>query len=1124
MTDWLRLHRWQVGVGVLILAGLVVGLIVLQGNSSQADAGMPEDQQAYWHWVGTINQGDDEVLASGLELLTRSPHVRPLYLRLAEVCLDAEAVDTCRDVLSTLLPSDSLTHLYREAALARMHTATEADTTGRRWQQLAVAPALDPALARLIVNQGLQSGQAPWLEGVQAAWRRQLAEDSTTVGAAFGLGYAAVLQREAWDLGESLLLRAKALSPDDPLIYNELGRIYFFTAKPDQLEQVLEAGIEAAQIRHDLEQELRMQGNLGWQLFQRHGDAGRAETFIQRALEQSRALAIGRTEGINYYRMARIFLRQDRYNESLTTLDSAEVKYIRYRPSRLVDIIAQRGTVLRHLYRFSDAENMLEKAVAEAEGRGIRTIQSDALIQLARTRYEMGRYEAAREAGLEALSLAQQDGLKDHEMATRVILGMIERRWGNYEVAAGHLESGLILAEDAQSSTRVRELANVLGETALDMGDANMAKAHFETMLANVRQEEHALSLANAYLGLGRTYQQFQNATEALRYYDLALAQLGEHASQVRADVLIAKAWALVATSAYEEAARLFREAQHLHPEYRALAYRAEVGLGEVYVSQGREREALEHFQAAEAIERELPYPSTHWFVLYGKARAYQGLQDPRRAEQAYKEAIGVIEALREHLTSSTHRSYFVLDKVRVYEDFSAFLEEQSRNEEALYYVERARSRSLLDLLFTSQQASTNRIVEAERRVRALIQEVSTDAFAAEDDTSAYSATRAAQLRREYQRADSIYRQVQIDLSTEQPLYTFRPLPADEMRTTLLPGEAMVVYDLRGTGTREDNEESSVAYIVLSDTVMVRKLDVRGRDLSESIRFFRDQLGTAEDGPGEHWEPAARRLYRHLIAPVVSVVPSSVRHLHLVPEGELHYLPFAALQDEDGQFLMERYTLSVTPSASILKLSRDRNPKRWRSMLLLGDPNGRLPGSRREVGSIAEAGLSDQRRVLIGKDATQPAVEQEAGKYDILHVATHGRFVARAPWRSHLELHGDDVLSVEEIARLDLDAYLVTLSACETALSGGLVSDVPNGDEWIGLNQAFLAAGTPTVMASLWPIDDQVSSDFMRGFYDALGIEGKAQALALVQRRFIRDPRTRHPFFWAPFSIIGDPL
>jgi CHAT domain-containing protein len=264
-------------------------------------------------------------------------------------------------------------------------------------------------------------------------------------------------------------------------------------------------------------------------------------------------------------------------------------------------------------------------------------------------------------------------------------------------------------------------------------------------------------------------------------------------------------------------------------------------------------------------------------------------------------------------------------------------------------------------------------------------------------------------------------------------------------------------------------------------------------------------------------------LYDELIEPLDEHLPPSISHLHIVPEGVLHYLPFGALLGEDGKFLVERMSLSVAPSVSILKLCRIGNPRRWRSMLLFADPDGRLPGSRAEVTQIANA--SPNRRVaVVGAEATQALLEENVQYYDILHIASHGRFDSRAPWNSHLELAGDE-LTVAEIGKLDLrETYLVTLSACETALGGGAIADVPDGDEWVGLNQAFLAAGTPTVMASLWPIDDRISSDFMIRFYRALEVKSKAEALAEVQRQFIHSADARHPFYWAAFTVIGDPM
>ena len=258
------------------------------------------------------------------------------------------------------------------------------------------------------------------------------------------------------------------------------------------------------------------------------------------------------------------------------------------------------------------------------------------------------------------------------------------------------------------------------------------------------------------------------------------------------------------------------------------------------------------------------------------------------------------------------------------------------------------------------------------------------------------------------------------------------------------------------------------------------------------------------------------------MAPVLGQLSPGVRHLHIIPEGVLHYVPFAALQRPDGAFLVQQYTLSVAPSISVLKLCRARNPGQWRSMLLLGDPDGRLPGSRREVTSIARSAPS-RRLALVGSQAAKSMLDSLAYHYDIIHLATHGVFNARTPAASSLQLAGED-LTVDEIARLRLDAYLVTLSACETGLGGGAAADVPDGDEWVGLYQGFLAAGAPTVMATLWPIDDAVSSRLMVDFYERLGRAGKSAALAAVQRRMIAGAATRHPYYWAPFTIIGDPL
>lgn len=1119
-------------VGALALATwFVVGDL----ETSEAREGMPAAQQAYWEWVSSLNRGGADLVDTGTRLLYDYPSLHPLYLRLAAACRNAAttvdpddsaselSTDHCTELLDGIEPPDGLTRLYRDAAHALIQDAPGTDEHVVHWQTIAHDPALDPTLARLVVNQA-PNGTDSWLANTERWWRVRLAHDSTAAGVAFGLGYAAIL-RQDWDTAERLLRHATRVAPDDPQAYRELGRLYHVTSQTEAFETTLTAGVEAARRRYDLEQELALSSMLGWGLAQRSGDLREAERHILAALERSRALADAETEALNLYRLAWVSLEQDRYAETLTLLDSAAVRYERVLPRQMPDVLTLRGLALGRMFRFSDAERVLEAAIEEASAQGNRLVRTQALVALAQLQQRMGRSAAARATGYEALSLAQQIRATDHEIAARLVLGDIERYWGNAEAAVAHLESGLALARQTQNTARQREAYHRLGLAALTLGDANRARRHFEDMLTLLAQGGDRAAKARAYLGLGRAYHQYHNYAEALRHFERALQHLSTSEDpRLRAETLLALASTHAELGDADTARMLLEQAGATAPHDITVQYRAAATLGAVALDQTRYRDALSHFAEAERTGRRLEHVDGAWHVAFGQALAHWRLGHATRAEAAFRTAVDHVEAGRASIVRPANRSYYLQNKVQVYEYFAAFLDEQGRGTEAFTFSERARSRSLVDLLYTTQQEqkvrdgySTDRIIELSRRLRALADELATTSAEAAPDTTIYASTRAAQLGRELTLTEQAFRQAERDVAAEEPLYTFETLPADSIRFVLAHREAMVVYDLRALR----NADASVAYVVLPNEIKTIPLKLDST-LTETIRFFRAHLGDAEGGPGEGWEPAARRLYDDLTRPVVDALPGWVNHLHLVPEGVLNYLPFAALLGPEGTFLAEEYSLSVVPSAGTLKLSRDRNPGRWRSMLLFADPAGSLPGSRREVQALM-AQSPNRRHAFVGPQATQANLEELAGQYDILHFATHGRFVSRSPWRSHLELHGG-VLSVEEIGRLNLDAYLVTLSACETALSGGLVSDVPSGDEWIGLNQAFLAAGTPTVMASLWPIDDAVSSRFMIDFYDTLGPTGKAQALAAVQQRFIADEKLRHPFYWAAFTVIGDPL
>lgn len=1127
-----RKYFLRIGVIVCVFIALIAGIAILRNAPSEAGLVMPSDQREYWEWVGSINRTPETAVDSGIELLRENPYLTALYLRLAQACIENGEVNTCQTALDQVDSADAKTTLYRDAAYTLLLAEEQEDVSIENWKTIAASPALDPTLARLIVDTAQRNPENEWLPEIEAAWQASLSTDSTQIGAAFGLGYAAV-RRSDWDTSEPLLNHVKRLQPDDSQAYRELGRIYYSTGQPDRFDEITTAGIEAAHRSFDLEQELILQGNLGLAVLNWMGDLERAAGLFEEALSQSLVLSQERTAGFNMYRLANIRARQNRYQEALALLDSADIRYQTYVPAQRSEVLSLRGSTLRAMFRFSDAATVLEEAMAEAEAYNDPRGQVETLIALSQLYLQMGNYVEAREAGLSARELADKYRATDFGIAARIVLGDVERSGADLERAESHYQEGLALAEQTENHARMRELYERLGNKALDLQDFSTAQGFFNQMLESVRYMEDSRNLAVAYSGLGRTYLQYKNYSESIRLLDLALDQLeGEREISIRSDILSFKAWALYEMGNLDQAESLLLEALSLVPYNTDRQYRIEVALGYVFLKKGLFEDALEHFDDAESVENQLQFSSMHSDVSFGRAIAQWRLGHLSEAEQAFNDAISIIETKRDNIQSAEGRSFFIQqkEKLEVYEVFSVFLEEQGRTDEALHFNERARSRILVDLLYTSQQAGvvnlsdqTSQAIEMHRRLLAIDQAIDNESIPLEsEETSMYRTSRAAFLRQERLRADSSYRQVEINLYGNNPIYTFLPLQADSIQTILTEQEAIVVYNLRTITTGTELQESTVAYVVLPDTILICPLEINALELLETVRFFRDQIGDVNGGPESGWETTARRLYDALIAPVRAVLPATIQHLNIVPEGVMHYLPFAALQDDGGSFLVEAYTLSIAPSATILKLCRERNPRRWSYILLIADPDGRLPGARQEALSIA-SGAPSRRIILIGAEATQGTFEEVAEDYDIIHFATHGYFNHRAPWDSHLELH-DDILRLEEIGRLKLDAYLVTLSACETALSGGLIYDVPNGDEWVGLNQSFLAAGTPTVMASLWPIDDSVSSTFMSGFYDYLGTEGKSFALAEMQRRFIRNPSTRHPFYWAAFTIIGDPL
>ena len=331
-------------------------------------------------------------------------------------------------------------------------------------------------------------------------------------------------------------------------------------------------------------------------------------------------------------------------------------------------------------------------------------------------------------------------------------------------------------------------------------------------------------------------------------------------------------------------------------------------------------------------------------------------------------------------------------------------------------------------------------------------------------------------------------------------------------------------------------------------TVEAHTVRVPREELSRLVRDFRDRVGRRDPG----FKELARRLYDLLLTPVSARLQGRAL-VAIVPDGVLWELPFQALVSPDGRYVIEDHALFYAPSLSVLRemtAQRGAHETRRPSLLALGNPAldpkavaqaketyrdvefAPLPEAEREVNELRNLYGASRSAVWTGNAAQEHRLKAEAGRYDVIHLATHGVLDDTSAMYSRLLLshaertaENDGLLEAWEIAKLELKADLVVLSACQSG-RGRIV----NGEGVTGLAWAFFLAGCPTTVASLWNVVDAPATrnlmvEFHRRLLAARGEPGvagsKAEALRRAGLSLLRGGRYSHPFYWASFTLVG---
>jgi CHAT domain-containing protein len=512
-----------------------------------------------------------------------------------------------------------------------------------------------------------------------------------------------------------------------------------------------------------------------------------------------------------------------------------------------------------------------------------------------------------------------------------------------------------------------------------------------------------------------------------------------------------------------------------------------------------------------------------------------------------------------------------------IYRDALRLQLELGRPQEAFHLLERFRAQAFLALLAERDLAFASDLppeLDQERRQLAVSydrNELQLAALDPEKDREAIEALQReqVQLRR---RRDEIAAEMRRTAPRLTALHNPQALTFEQVRETLDPGTVMLSYSV---GT----EETHLFIVTPGRELQVETLHVGRQDLQMDVDRYRRLIDQARSRStlgvqGLDW--FGRRLYDLLVEPAEPWIAEGKR-IVLVLDGPLHLLPFAALIRKDGRHLVEWKPLSTVLSGTVLaELKKQRreagaaaepSSPQW---VAFGDPwfpprlaQGRpedigearlrsfstraklqwrrLPQSRREVEEIAALFPGDRRQTYLDREASEERAKAVGKDVQIVHFATHAYVDGRSPFDSGLVLsipeelaEGRDngLLQVWEIFEsVRLDADLVVLSACETG-----VGEIRGGEGIIGLTRAFQYAGARSVLASLWRVEDEATSELMQRFYRHLRSgKPKDEALRAAQLELIRSPlrvsdgrggwtmrNAAAPYFWAALQLVGD--
>ncbi|NQS98840.1 MAG: CHAT domain-containing protein [candidate division Zixibacteria bacterium] len=712
------------------------------------------------------------------------------------------------------------------------------------------------------------------------------------------------------------------------------------------------------------------------------------------------------------------------------------------------------------------------------------------------------------------LAIQRELGDRKGEGITLNNIGIVYLELSDYPKALEYYEKSLEIYREFGDRSGESKTLNNIGMVYSDLSDYPKALEYYQQSLEICREIGDRRGEGATLHNIGVVYEELLDYWKALEYYEKSLEicrEIGDRRGEGYSLNNIGVVYKdlsdyLKALEYYQQSLEIIREIGDRWGEGGTLG-----NIGTLYTEEEKYAEAEECIIQALAIARELEAEDLiqSEYSTLGDCYAAQNLDS--LAVENYAKSIETAESIRGKLEVEAQKSSYTAGISSEYSKMVLSLLKLDRNEEAYNYIERGRARSFLDLLASGEvevgKSRHEEFLRDEEESQEEIEEMEEQLIAAAEDTTQLLALRGKLEEKRGFITTTIEEKKQYEPELAS-MVTVNSLTLPEVQELLDGKSTILEYFL--------TEEKTLIWLITKDEAEVFQVEVGGDSLKLLVQVFRNTIMHLGETEG-----LSNELYQILFKPVEEKVRT--KKLIIIPHGILHYLPFQALQDGDRKYLIEKYQIRYLPSASVMRYLIPKRRVKGTKLLAFGNPATDragyppIPFSEGEVNEIA--GLYRDSNVLIGADATEDKFRNLAPDYDILHLACHGELNSAYPLFSGLLLapgdEQDGELDVHELFTMDLNAYLVVLSACHTGLG-----HLTTGDELVGLSRAFIYAGTPSILSSLWMVEDESTAYLMKEFYNNLKKHDKAESLRKAQLKMKK--KYKNIRSWASFVLVGD--